>query len=322
MILHLTKEYILSKITEEDIFRYYLQIDSFEEKVRSPFKYDSVASGSFYYTNDKLRFNDFTAFNGDCFDLVARLHNVENLKSSFMKVLHIIATDLNLLNVKTVDLNINKEFLLKEKAHFDFSLCEHNILDLQFFKRLNINKELLIKYRVYRLYNLFINDFPVYRYDKENLAFIFLIGKKQGEMVFQLYFPMRDKSKRYLNNVSSVKGLDLIEKDHIVITKSYKDLLVLKSLGVNVVCTANEYKILTLAEYEYIKTKIGDNLIFTLFDNDHAGKTFTIKHRKLYNTIPLLLKDTKDISDYILKYGKENTIKLIENFKNEYFKIK
>jgi hypothetical protein len=317
-----TKDYVLNKVTEEFIFCYYLKINNITEKVFSPFRRDTTPSGSFYVSYNKIRFNDFGTFDGDCFDLVARLNNINiRAKGGFPKVLNIIVKDLRLDNKKDI-ITLDQNYTI-ENAKFDYNLCDFNIIDINFWKLLNVNIDLLKTNRVFRLYNFFINDYPVYRYDVNNLAYIFLIGKKDNEIIFQAYFPFKNKSMRYINNKSSLKGLDLImDNEDLIITKSYKDLLVLKSFGENVICTSNETKIIQPEEFSYIKEKIQNNKIYTLFDNDYTGKRFTIIHKQKYNTVPLLLKDTKDISDYILKFGYEKTKNLISEYRKQRYKIR
>jgi hypothetical protein len=314
-----TKDYILSKVSEQAIFCKYLGVTNLQEKIRTPFRMDRNPSGVIYLTDSgKLKFNDFGTFNGDCFDLVGRLNNLNsNHPISFKKILNIIAVDFDILNIKDT-IKTNNKFELGRSASFEYTLCsKFNDFDLLFWSKLNVTEEQLVKRRVCRLYNFFIDNIPVYRYKASEPAYIFFVGRIKNTVVFQAYFPTRSKEKRYINNICMSKGItDLRDNEPVIITKSYKDLLVLDSFGLNVACTGNETKMITEVEHKIIQEK-SNGEVYTLFDNDYAGKRFSIQHKQKYGYKCLLLKAAKDISDYILDYGLEKTQNLINNAKNK-----
>ena len=291
-----TKDFILSKVSESAIFMRYLNIPNITDVISTPFRTDIVPSGRIYRAPDgRLRFNDYGTFWGDCFDLVARVNNINiNAQGGFKRVLNIIAIDFKLLDVN-VNIKIDNNFEIKEATRFEYALASRfTDLDLLFWSKLNVSEEQLRRRRVCRLYNFFIDDIPIYRYNASQPAYIFFVGRLGTQVIFQAYFPYKEKARRYINNICNSKGLtDLTDSSFGVITKSYKDLLVLDSFGINVACTGNETKMITETEDVIIRQKMNNN-VYTLFDNDNRGKRFSIEHKQKYGYTPLLLNGAKD----------------------------
>jgi len=319
-----TKDWILTKVTEKSILKHYLKINDFDIKISTPFRRDNVPSGVIYYNkhDNRPRFKDFGTFDGDCFDLVAKLNRI-NIKATggFKRVLNIIAIDFKLLDKEDL-IQTDKDNVVKGATQFDYTLCKFNSLDVAFWQTLNVTLKQLEKRRVYRLYNFFIDDVAVYRYDVAKPAYIFLIGRhnESKKIIFQAYFPYKDKVHRYINNVCHSKGFDQIRKDnHLLLVGSYKDLLVIDSFGLNVAATGNENKMVTEAEHEFILTKVNKaSNVYTLFDNDHQGKKFSILHYQKYGYNCILMPKTKDPADFQTEFGTEESLKLVNKFKNNF----
>jgi hypothetical protein len=93
----LTKDYILSKISEEAIFCEYLEIKSvdFNKHYINVLRQDDIPKCSFFVrdSDNRLIFNDFAWRQFDCFDVVKQKYNV-----SFFRALEIVAERFNLLD--------------------------------------------------------------------------------------------------------------------------------------------------------------------------------------------------------------------------------
>ncbi len=252
----LTKQYILSKVSQVTIFSTYLNLSDnlvqycidTGELICSPIREDAHPTCGFRYDNKgKLKFRDFAGFFwGDAFDIVAYImssiynksYDISN-KDDFIKVLrHITFTfkdifygqekDINLVNeINTAIVNIkNKkpiiELVVREWNEYDKEYWERFGVPLQF---LNIN----FIYPIDQYYiNRKINPEPKYYYNHNDPCYGYCLGQdRSGIYNIKLYFPKREKSvTRFITNCNHLEGiynLDKSDYDIIVITKSTKD---------------------------------------------------------------------------------------------------
>ena len=95
--INITKELILSRVSEEQIMEHYLGIPIKKGLFRSPLRNDKVPTCSFYRNSrGRLIMKDFSgAFSGDCFAVV-----VEKFQCSYYMALQIIANDFGIIRRK------------------------------------------------------------------------------------------------------------------------------------------------------------------------------------------------------------------------------
>lgn len=108
--------------------------------------------------------------------------------------------------------------------------------------------------------------------------------------------------------------------DLIVITKSMKDAMLFYELGIPSIAPCSENLFLTDRQYNILKSKF--KYCAVVYDTDIAGISSLRTIRKNYpdiicTYIPRKYEE-KDLSDFYKKYGKEQTIELIERAKNYY----
>lgn len=252
----LTKQFILSKVSQVTIFSTYLNLSDklvqycidTGELICSPIRDDIHPTCGFKYDNKgKLKFKDFAGyFWGDCFDIVAYVmsviykkpYDISN-KNDFIKVLrHITFTfkdifygqekDINLVNeINTAIVNIKHqkqviELVVRNWNEYDKEYWDKIGVPLHF---LNIN----FIYPVEQYYiNRKINPEPKYFYNINDPCYGYLLGKdRSGIYNIKLYFPNRKKSvTRFITNCNHLEGIYNLDKnnyDIIVITKSTKD---------------------------------------------------------------------------------------------------
>jgi len=156
---NLTKDYILSKVSQEQIFEHYLPIKvTTEGLIKSPLRNDKNPTASFYYSqNGKLRFRDFGGnFWGDCFDLVALYENLNaNNKKDFNILLDKLARIFkihkyesnginpvisgNTLSIKEASINF------KGKKKIEIKTRDFNEIDARFWFQGNVTRKYLKK---------------------------------------------------------------------------------------------------------------------------------------------------------------------------------
>lgn len=354
----LDKSYILSQITQEQIFEYYLGIKvETNVTLKSPSiirNSDNRPSFSFYYnSNQKLRANDFAGyFHGDCFDIVAYILRVNaNDKKSFNVILDQIARDFRLHKyankyvIKSGDTFDSREVIKisKQKVLIQFQPRIWTKDDAKFWLAGNINSKLLERGRVYPCLYVWINNNLTYNYNPSDPAYAYYFTAND----IKIYFPNR-KEYRFLSNTSYLQGIDLLEPDEFgIITKSYKDVLSLKSFGIQAIAPSSETVPISQLQWQQIEFTCSH--WFTLMDFDRTGILLSQKLRRLYNTRPLFfgaykslqkLRDrsgaykgnilsakyptflgVKDFYDKVKLNGVENTKKLINDTKDNYQEV-
>lgn len=255
----LTKEVILSKISQVSIFATYLglSVETIQycidtgELICNPLRIDNHPTAGFRYnTKGKLKFKDFgnDGFWGDCFDVVAyvmseiyhKSYDVSN-KEDFIKVLrHITFTfkdifygqqkDINLVN----DINTAIANIKHKKPIIELVVRNWNANDEKYWAQFGVSLKYLninFVYPVEQYYiNRKINPEPKYYYKDNDPCYGYFLGQdRSGVYNMKLYFPKRDKSiTRFITNCNHLEGIVNLNQDNydiIVITKSTKDRL-------------------------------------------------------------------------------------------------
>lgn len=312
-IQNLTKEDILDNISDEEIMKKYLGLnESYSGGLfTSPLRKDTHPTCSLYRNKDGvLFFKDFG--NGDhlnCFGVVMKLYNC-----NFNTALNIIYNDfkLNLTQSRSTVINhIEKKEILDIRVEIQpFSKKE-----LDWWNQYGINEQLLSCYNVFSCRTVFINSKIAFA-NNSKLAFGYYNGVIDGFERWRIYFPT-NKSYRFLGNwdKNMVQGYSQLQycSDFIVITKSMKDVMCLRSLGIEAIAPNSEMYFIPESIYKKLEKKY--KYILLLYDNDLAGVQGANKiHKEYKNIIPLIIPrkfNAKDISDFRKLYGQEGTKKLI-----------
>lgn len=254
----LTKQYILSKVSQITIFSTYLSIPNTiiqhcidtGDLILSPLREDTHPTCGFRYdAKGKLKFKDFAGyFWGDCFDIVAfvisNMYNQEiniSNKHDFIKVLrHITLTFKNIFYGEEKDITLINEInttiskLKTKKPIIELVVRNWNKDDENYWNQFKIPINFLntnFVYPVEQYYiNRKINPEPKYYYSITDPCYGYLLGKdRQGVNNIKLYFPKRDKKNiKFITNCNHLEGIYNLDKtnyDIIVITKSTKDRL-------------------------------------------------------------------------------------------------
>lgn len=329
----LTKDYIMSKISQEQIFEKYLGIPvTLNGLVKSPLRArDDNPSFSFYYNdNGKLRARDMAGyFWGDCFDVVGHILHVDSKdKRGFGVILDQIARDFRLHKYsdkkiesgETIDIR-EANVRVKKITSITFQGRNWTKQDADFWKPGNITKAWLEIARVYPALYIWVNNNLIYNFNPKDPAYVYYFTPTD----IKVYFPFRDKF-RFIGNSSYLQGIDLLEPDVFgVIQKSYKDVISMKTFDLQAVASSSEST--PIKKDEWFKMKWTCNMWFSLLDFDRQGVVMTNKLRKLYPIQPLffgsyqfpkfsnthfkVFKNVKDWFDFVKNYGKEATFDLI-----------
>ena len=332
----LTKDYILSRISQEQIFEKYLGIPVTDSLVLSPLRpKDNNPTFSFKYSeNGKLRARDWAGyFWGDCFDAVGYLLHVDSKsKKGFGVILDQIARDFRLHKYAESTIQTGSTFdvrdvstKVKAKAVISFQPRNWTKQDADFWKAGNMTKAGLDEGRVYPCLYVWVNNNLIYNFNPKDPAYAYYFTPTD----IKVYFPEREKF-RFIGNTSYLQGIDVLVPGELgIITKSYKDVLSMRTFNVQAVAPSSESTPVT--KEQWFKLKWTCSHWFTLMDFDRQGVVMTNKLRKLYPVQPLffgsyhfpkfsnkhykVFNNVKDFYDFVKHYGKDATNQLINEVK-------
>lgn len=261
--VHLTKDYIESKISQETIMSKYLDIPieiiqncvKNNTLITSVFR-DNDTNGSMGFAINKagrLKVRDFGGFGffGDIYDVVAYVLSLAfdrkiepNKKDDFYFILtHIAYTFSDIIDNKTVDENIDPAIqaaLRKGKSKvqiIELVPRSWNQHDKDIWAKWNVNLNYLNTHFVIPVDQYYINrgvnSNPMYYYKAKDPCYAYMLGQnRMGIYLIKLYFPLRDrgtkKELKFVTNCQVLEGLPNLELDnydYILITKSSKDRL-------------------------------------------------------------------------------------------------
>lgn len=314
----LSTQYILSKINQESIFRYYTN-KPVDKKLHCSCIREDKHPTCGYWKNSKtgkLYLKDFaTGDNYDCWAYIQAMFGC-----SFKEALEIVAKDFGISNN-----TINKSRIIREHPFkgdgptiIQIEVKPFSSNELEWWNSYGITPKLLSKYRVFSAKHVFLNGRIILTSSTKQPIYAYYGGKKDNIEQWRIYRPQAEShSSKWISNYRSdyIQGYKQLPSkgNLLVITKSLKDCIALRA-----------YKIPACApcsENLFIKDNILDDLksrfkhIIVIFDNDKTGLTNMWKIRKQYPElkyffIPKSFK-AKDFTDFRRKYGDKDTKKYI-----------
>lgn len=311
----ITKDFILERVKQEDIFKKYLGIDEINHSKLyiNPLREDDETPSSSFSWDKKgemLKFTDWPMrgkpnWSIDCFNLVQLIYDCTFKESLFKIYQHFNLINDDEKEESLIEIEeLRKEVRKKNKKDIRVEIKNWNKLEITYWKEYYITEDVLSLYNVYPVRRLWINGECVYNYSAYDIAFVYFFG----EELLKIYFPLRKKGEvRFIQNTSSIlQGSQQLSlsSELCIITKSYKDVMALRGFGIESVAPLTETVIISPKQYNILSNRF-ENL-FTLFDPDKSGIRSAVKHKVKYN-IPILMfdknQDEKDFSDNLKKYG-------------------
>jgi hypothetical protein len=325
------KEKILEAISQEDIMQHYFPYEIEEGKsYLNPFRKEEDADKNpgckFYYSGDTLIFKDFTHpdLSGDCF----KICSLSTKTNNFQDTLKTICRDFN-LNWKMNSFSDIKEFgkrrtkVIKKKQvedqnkvvetklvfttsdldMWDYTYWETNYKldekDLEKWNVLSLDSVVITKKRANDTTTTFRRTFN----KMAEQAYCFDHGP-YGKTGYVPNYAKEERSEFYKSvPFSYVMGVENLRKkhgkpDYVIVTKSYKDLMVLDKLNIPVVSLQNETPRIT----EGMKKEIESLCKFSpiiIYDNDEAGKRMVRKLSESTSWPFLELDEYIDPAEYV-----------------------
>lgn len=281
---YIDKDYLLSKVTEKEIFIRYLGTDKFRNNISSPFSEDKKPSFKVYEKNWTYKCHTSDK-QGGVFQLVQDLFNLD-----FKEALNKISNDFNIPNEK------QKNSKKTEKFIGNGEVVKLSTAGVSFWKEFGVKKEILSK-------------FGIKEYKTKKNELVFAIPKKNDS--FGIYRPQIFNSVySQIKSFKSVSGSktrkDFIfgykqlpsHSKKIIITAGEKDCMVLSALGFNAVTFGSEGIKITKTSIESLLEKTEQLLV--CFDNDSTGFKAERRLSETYN-IPIIQFNRKynDLAEYL-----------------------
>lgn len=309
------KARILKYVSEIDIFRKYCPYDFDMGKLFcSPLRKDNTPSFMIFYTAlGGVLYKDFGNNEvGDCFTFIQNILKLH----SFREILDLVERDM-LLDSKTVlkplvantvirESNLRKPLQIKSRKWVN--------KDLDYWSQFGITLKTLNLFRVVPVKFIFIGD-KILTCDEHAYAYCEF---KDNVVSYKIYQPFNKKYKWLNNHTKSVhQGYEQLPKkgNLLLITKSLKDVMSLHEVcAINSIAVQSESILIKDSVISEYLSRYDE--IYTLFDNDEAGKKLAAEYKDIYDIPSLFIpEDTnqKDFSDLVKKIGDKKSKSILLN---------
>lgn len=299
---NLTLEYILSKVTEYDIYSHYLGQFKVGGLYHSPFRRDRNPSFAIYYSkrSNKLLFKDHgTDVCGDIIKFVSLYTG----KTQYLDILKDIIERMNITPDTILD--SSKQYIPTGETIIGIVRQNFTQTDYNYWSQFHISKETLKKYDVSSIKYYLCNGIVKGIYKETNPMYAYKVYNH-----FKIYRPLADKYTKWRNNLTEydIQGYKQLPKkgNILIITKSLKDVMCLYEMGIPAISPSSESTFIPETVIEALKKRFKRILI--LFDRDDTGVRYLRKISLKTGLNGLLVNKrfkAKDISDAIKLNGFE-----------------
>ncbi len=322
--IDITKEEILSKINELDIFKRYVKyFEDVDKGFKSEFYLDNNPGCRIYLSNNNCYYyKDFG--NGgehlDCFSYVQKKFNV-----NFHESLRIIANDFNIKNLKT---NINPKVIVsydainvpikpKSKASIEIFPQNYNLNDYNYWNQFGIPLQLLEDYDVFSCKWVYVHkngNTIVSEYRKSNPIYAYRFTN-DNKYSYKIYFPMAPKKNKWLFSGSAskdIEGYDQLDEsgDILILTKSLKDCMCYRLFGINAISIQGETNKLSKELVDKLLKRF--KTVIINYDNDSEGIKSADLMKEQFGFDSFVFTEAKDLSDVIKLKGIDYAKKRLE----------
>lgn len=319
------KEKILED--SERVFKYYFKPDfELNRYYESPLRKEENPSFNIFKGRDGvLLFKDWGGKSGNVIDFVALLHNTD-----FYKAVDLITNRLNIkkrIKLKKKKERKKNEIILTPLYRRRNGNFFYTNKDIYYWNELGVNIERVFKHNILSAHKLYIGKNLVINAENDKSLFI-EIENYEGKSYMKTYYPdYSDIRNKWRNNMRGmydklIHNYKNIPKkgDTLIVTKSFKDCLVLESLGFIVVSTQGEDVPIYKDIVEDLHRRY--NNIYLLYDNDfskkdNVGRRLGNKYASLYNFKQIEIPDKFKVTDSADFYKKHGRLKLKKTIINE-----
>lgn len=313
--LNYTEEDILERVDEYTLYCFYLGFEpligaKYKSPIRDPSIEDNDPSWGMY-ERATSKFGEHYEFmwkdqalgiSGNIFGLVMKLFNYSTRREALLKV----CADRGLggENYDSIQ-KVKSEPKYTEDIDIEVASRPFNERDLQFWRQFNINEIILRDYTTTAVKCYWITkEQKVPSYPPASGGYAYREWDK-----YQLYFPYAEKKKKFRTNYTDacLHGFKQLKynSDLLIITKSRKDVMCLRSFGYEAISPRSENTMVPKAYLDHFRKRY--NRILVLFDTDMKHKGDEYELPKIY-----VNSGEKDVSDSCKKYGVLHTAEMLK----------
>lgn len=310
---NITLDWILSKVTEYDIYAKYIGQFKVGMIYNSPFRKDKNPSFGIYYSKrtKQLLFKDHGT--GECGNVI-KFVSLFTGKTEYNDILSDIVDKLNITN--NTKLVSSKQYIQPTETVIGVVRQEFTDVDINYWKQFNISINTLKKFNVNSIKYYLCNGIVKGTYKRENPMYAYKVYNN-----FKIYRPLADKYTKWRNNLTDydIQGYEQLPQkgDILFVTKSMKDVMCLHEMGYPAVSPSSESTFLPKDVLEQLKTRF--KRIIILFDRDTAGVKRSRKLSRETGLEAIFINKkfkAKDVSDAV----EANSFEEIKNWLNETIK--
>ena len=296
----ITLEYILSKVTEYDIYAHYLGQFKVGMIYNSPFRKDKNPSFGIFYSkkSKQLLFKDHGT--GECGNVI-KFVQLYTGKTNYNDILQDIVAKLNITTDTKLD--SSKQYIPSQETVIGVVRQEFTDVDTNYWSQFHISTKTLKKFNVNSIKYYLCNGIVKGIYKPENPMYAYKVYNN-----FKVYRPLGDKYTKWRNNLTEydVQGYEQLPKkdDVCIITKSLKDVMCLYEMGIPAISPSSESTWLPDTVLEDVLKRFKRVLI--CFDRDGPGMRNLRKISLKTGLNGLIMHKkfkAKDISDAIKANG-------------------
>lgn len=292
----LTLDWILSKVTEYEIYSHYLGQFKVGAIYNSPFRKDKNPSFGVYYSKrtKQLLFKDHGT--GECGNIV-KFVSLLTGKTEYSDILQDIVDKLKITN--NTKLDSTKQYVPTGKTIIGVVRQPWTYADMGYWSMYHIGQKTLEKFNVSSIKYYLCNGIVKGIYKDTNPMYAYKVFNN-----FKIYRPLADKYTKWRNNLSQddIQGWEQLPKkgDILIITKSLKDVMCLHEMGIPAISPSSESTFISDTALEALKKRF--KRILVCFDRDVPGIRYLRKISLKTGLEPILVHkkfNAKDISDAI-----------------------
>lgn len=292
----ITLDYILSKVSEYDIYAHYLGQFKVGAIYNSPFRKDKNPSFGIYYSKrtKQLLFKDHGT--GECGNIVKFVSLYTGL-TNYNDILKDIVKQLNITTDTKLD--SSKQYIPSSETVIGIVRQKFTSTDINYWSQFNISEKTLKKFNVNSIKYYLCNGIVKGIYKEDNPMYAYKVYNN-----FKIYRPLADKYTKWRNNLTEydIQGYAQLPSkgDTLIITKSMKDVMCLYEMGIPAISPSSESAFIPNDILEGLKKRF--KRIIILFDRDNAGVKYLRKMSLKTGLEGLLVHKrfkAKDISDAI-----------------------
>lgn len=306
----ITLEWILSKVTEYEIYSHYLGQFKVGAIYNSPFRKDKNPSFGIYYSKkaNKLLFKDHGT--GECGGIIKFVSLMTGI-TVYNSILENIVEHLHI--TKDTKLDSTKEYKPTGETIIGVVRQPWTLADIGYWSMFHIGQKTLEKFNVNSIKYYLCNGIVKGIYKDTNPMYAYKVNNN-----FKIYRPLGDKYTKWRNNLTQddIQGYQQLPKkgDTLIITKSLKDVMCLYEMGIPAISPSSESTWIPDTTLEALKKRF--KRILVCFDRDSAGVRNLRKISLKTGLEPILTHKkfkAKDISDAVKLNGFETVKQWLEN---------